>query len=225
MPPDDSFETALRVRLGDPNASIAGVDEAGRGPWAGPVCAGACVLSKEAAAEAALGRALAGLDDSKKLSPARRADLAEALRALAAEEQAEIGVGLADVAEIDALGLGPAADLAMVRALAALPSRPDAALVDGRRLPRGLPCAGEPLVKGDGRSVSIAAASILAKTARDGVMDALAQQHPEYGWETNRGYGTPAHAAALQRWGVTQHHRSSFAPIHKILVQENSAKP
>ncbi|MEO0681613.1 MAG: ribonuclease HII [Pseudomonadota bacterium] len=214
MPPDDSFERAARARLGRADARIAGVDEAGRGPWAGPVCAAACVLAPGAAPE--------GLDDSKKLSASRRAALAQALRALAEEGRAELSVAFAEVAEIDRLGLGPATDLAMIRALGGLPSAPDVALVDGRRLPRDMFCPGEPVVRGDGRSLAIAAASILAKTARDAVMDALARQHPNYGWDTNRGYGTAGHAAALARWGVTQHHRCSFKPIHKILVQEHS---
>ncbi|MEM1313690.1 MAG: ribonuclease HII [Pseudomonadota bacterium] len=220
MPPDESLEEDARAALrreGREAPRVAGVDEAGRGPWAGPVSAGAAILAPGAAPE--------GLDDSKKLSAARREALAEALREVAAQGGARLSVAFASVGEIDGLGLGRAADLAMIRALEGLAEAPDFALVDGRRLPRPMPCPGAAVVRGDGTSVSIAAASILAKTERDRLMDALAQQHPEYGWETNRGYGTAAHAAALQRWGVTQHHRCSFKPIHKILVQENSVKP
>ena len=131
------------------------------------------------------------------------------------------GVGVASVAEIDALGLGPAADLAMTRAIAALGVAPDWAIVDGRRLPRGLVPPGEWLVKGDARCLSVAAASILAKVARDAEMDRLALDHPGYGWETNRGYGTAGHLGALKRLGVTPHHRRSFRPIHNILLEES----
>ena len=219
MPPDETLEDDARAALrrdGRAAPRVAGVDEAGRGPWAGPVSAGAAVLAKGAAPE--------GLDDSKKLSAARREALAVALREVAAQGGAELSVAFASVEEIARLGLGRAADLAMIRALEGLGAVPDFALVDGRRLPRPMPCAGAAVVKGDGRSVAIAAASILAKTERDRVMESLAQQHPQYGWETNRGYGTPAHILALKTWGVTQHHRCSFRPIHKILVQESSIK-
>ena len=205
---DDGLERALRARLGRA-ARICGVDEAGRGPWAGPVHAAAVIFAP--------GEAPAGLADSKTLSAARRAALAEAIKASAAGW----AVAFASVEEIDAMGVGRAADLAMCRAVGAL-GAVAAALVDGNRLPRGLPCPGEAAVGGDARSVSIAAASILAKTVRDAVMDDLDAEAPVYGWARNRGYGTPEHAAALARYGVTQHHRRSFRPIHKILVEGGS---
>ncbi|SFI37080.1 ribonuclease HII [Albimonas pacifica] len=206
---DGAFETAARERLGA-GALVCGVDEAGRGPWAGPVYAGAAILDPAAVPE--------GLADSKALSARRREALAAALL-----EGATCGVGAASVAEIDELGLGPAADLAMVRAIAALGVEPAWVIVDGRRLPRGLRQPGEWLVKGDARSFSVAAASILAKVARDAEMDRLALEHPGYGWESNRGYGTAAHADALKRLGVTPHHRRSFKPIHNILLEESRA--
>ncbi len=208
---DGAFETAARARLGA-GALVCGVDEAGRGPWAGPVHAGAAILDPA--------RVPQGLADSKALSARRREALAEALR-----DCAICGVGVASVEEIDGLGLGPAADLAMIRAIEALGVAPAWVIVDGRRLPRGLKHPGEWLVKGDARSLSVAAASILAKVARDAEMDRLASENPGYGWERNRGYGTAAHAEALKRLGVTPHHRRSFKPIHNILVEESRAKP
>lgn len=184
----------------------AGVDEAGRGPWAGPVVAAAVVLDPA--------RLPPGLNDSKKLAAARREALFAALAGVAA-----IGVGRAEVAEIDALGILRANDLAMARALAALPVRPARALIDGNRVPPGLDCPAEAVVRGDGAVLSIAAASIVAKVTRDRIMTALAREFPQYGWERNAGYGTAAHRAALERHGVTALHRRSFAPIHKILCE------
>lgn len=124
-----------------------------------------------------------------------------------------------DVDEIDRLNILRASQLAMVRAVAALRQRPCHALIDGNLIPQGLDCPAEAVVKGDARSVSIAAASILAKVERDRVMVDLAQQHPGYGWDGNAGYPTPAHKEALQRLGVTPHHRKSFAPVHKMLCK------
>ena len=204
IPPDSAFEDAARARLG-PDALICGVDEVGRGPWAGPVCAGAVILDPAAIPP--------GLGDSKALSAAKREALSAQLLACA-----QCGLGWASVEEIDGLGLGPAADLAMTRAIAALPAAPHWAIIDGRRLPRGLLQPGEAVIKGDARSLSVAAASILAKVARDAEMDRLALEHPEFAWDKNRGYGTAAHQGALKQWGVTPHHRRSFKPIHKMLV-------
>jgi ribonuclease HII len=207
MPPDLALEAAARA-LGF--ARIAGVDEAGRGPLAGPVVAAAVVLDPACVPP--------GLDDSKRLSPAARGRLAAAIRAAA-----DTALGLATVAEIDALNILNATHLAMARALAALPRPPDLALIDGDRLPPGLACPARAVVRGDARAASIAAASILAKVARDGIMLDLAQQHPGYGWERNMGYPAPAHLAALARLGATPHHRRSFSPVHKILYQEKIA--
>ncbi|MFT7027519.1 MAG: ribonuclease HII [Paracoccaceae bacterium] len=204
--PDLSLESAL-LRADPACAPVCGIDEAGRGPWAGPVCAAAVILDPAAIPE--------GIDDSKKLTPARRETAFAAIMT-----SAEVGVGLAEVAEIDALGILRANDLAMVRAMAALPRRPGHALIDGNRVPPGWDGAATAIVRGDGRSLSIAAASIIAKVTRDRIMTALAAEHPGYGWESNMGYGVPAHHGGLKRWGVTPHHRQSFAPIRKMLGED-----
>ena len=204
--PDLSLEAAAQ-RLG--RATVAGIDEAGRGPWAGPVVAAAVVLDV-AAVPADL---LNGLDDSKRLSAARRQALFAAMRR---DAGFAIGIGRATVAEIDRLNILGATLRAIARAVAALDAPPDLALVDGTQAP-ALPCAVECVVKGDGRSLSIAAASIAAKVTRDRIMAELAAEHPGYGWEHNAGYGTAEHRDALERLGVTPHHRRSFKPIINIL--------
>ena len=183
---------------------VAGVDEAGRGPLAGPVVAAAAILRP--------GAIPAGLDDSKRLSPARREALFAALTA-----SARIGIALADIAEIERLNILGATMLAMQRAVEALPAVPDLALIDGNRTP-DLVCPARAIVRGDGRSLSIAAASIAAKVFRDRIMADLARQYPGYGWERNAGYGTAEHRAALARLGPTIHHRRSFAPVRAILA-------
>ena len=199
--PDYSFEAAA-------TAPVCGVDEAGRGPWAGPVVAAAVVLNPADIPE--------GLNDSKKLTAKRREALFDEINA-----RAKVGTGITEVAEIDEINILNATYLAMRRAIDALPQPPAHALIDGNRLPPDLPCTAETIVKGDGRSLSIAAASIIAKVTRDRIMVALAQQFPGYGWEKNAGYGVPAHQEGLKRLGVTPHHRVSFKPIHKMLYQEN----
>lgn len=186
---------------------VCGVDEAGRGPWAGPVVAAAVILDPDAIPP--------GLNDSKKLSAKRRAALYDAL-----QETALIGIGEGSVEEIARYNISRAGFLAMLRAVKALPEAPGLALVDGRHAPPGLPCASRAIVGGDGRCLSIAAASIIAKVTRDREMVALAQQYPGYGWETNMGYGTRAHAAGLAQFGVTPHHRRTFRPIHDILCEQ-----
>jgi ribonuclease HII len=188
---------------------VAGVDEAGRGPLAGPVVAAAVRLDPACIPP--------GLDDSKRLAAARRAALSRALH-----DCAEIGIGMAGVDEIDSLNILRASHLAMCRALAALPAPPDHALIDGHLLPQGLPCPATAIVRGDALCLSIAAASIVAKVTRDRIMVDLAQQYPGYGWERNAGYPTPDHRQALQRLGVTPVHRRSFAPVHKMLYQDVS---
>lgn len=201
--PHFQFETDLHARG---YTRIAGVDEVGRGPLAGPVMAAAVVLDPEAIPE--------GLNDSKQVTAKRR----EALSAQLAEV-AQIGLGVAEVDEIDRINIRRAAHLAMLRALDALPEPPDMALIDGRDRPDDLPCAAHAIIKGDTKSLSIAAASIVAKVARDRVMTALAADFPGYGWETNAGYPTKAHRAALLDIGVSPHHRRSFRPVHNILYQ------
>lgn len=197
MGPDFELERAL----GD---IVAGVDEVGRGPWAGPVTACAVVLDPA--------RIPHGLNDSKKLSEARRDVLA--VQILAA---ADVSLGWASVEEIDEINIRQATFLAMTRAMDGLKATPTHALIDGNAIPPGLTCPASCIVKGDGRSVSIAAASIVAKVRRDALMKELAVVHPGYGWETNMGYGTAKHTAGLHHLGVTPHHRRSFAPIRKIL--------
>ena len=187
--------------------SVCGVDEVGRGPLAGPVYAAAVILKPNTLPP--------GLDDSKKLTARRRAMAYDAIMAVA-----EVGTGCASVVEIDTHNILRASHIAMCRALAALPHEPAHALIDGNLIPKGLHLPATALVKGDGISLSIAAASIIAKVTRDRVMAKLAHDHPGYGWETNMGYPSVAHRAALRDLGVTQHHRRSFAPIHKILVEE-----
>jgi ribonuclease HII len=181
---------------------VAGVDEAGRGPWAGPVVA-AAVIFRERVPE--------GLDDSKKLTaPVRERLCAEIL------ECAHVGIGVAPVERIDRDNILQATLWAMVRAVEGLGVAPCHALVDGNRLPT-LACRATALVGGDGRSLSIAAASIVAKATRDRMMTELADEHPGFGWERNMGYGTPEHGAAIARLGITIHHRRSFAPIRAVL--------
>ena len=200
-------------------APVAGIDEAGRGPWAGPVVAAAVTLDA-----ARLPRALAAaIDDSKRLTGPRRATLMAELQALARCGGAGIGVGQASVAEIDGTNILAATMTAMARAVAALPDTPAFVLVDGDRLPSSLPCPGETVVKGDARCLSIAAASIVAKVTRDRIMGALALHNPGYGWERNAGYGTAEHRAALGRLGPTRHHRASFAPVKMLMEPYQNA--
>jgi len=197
-------------------ALVVGVDEAGRGPWAGPVTAAAVWLDPDR-----MPRLLRdGLDDSKALTPERRVVLFDALTASATAGRAAIGLGAASVAEIDARNILQASLAAMARAVAALEAalgrRADAALIDGDRVPT-LACPAEAVVKGDGRSLSIAAASVVAKVTRDRQMAGLAACHPGYGWERNMGYGTPEHRVALARLGATPEHRRSFRPVRESL--------
>jgi ribonuclease HII len=210
LPPATRPDFVHERRLG---GRVAGIDEAGRGPWAGPVVAAAVVLTPAALAIPALG----GLNDSKKLTAARRAALFDSLAAAAQDGTVEVGVGEASVAEIDRLNILAATMLAMRRAVAALPQPPGHALVDGNRLP-DLACPATTLVGGDARSLSIAAASIVAKVTRDQLMAALDAAHPGYGWARNAGYGTAEHRAGLARLGPCDHHRRSFAPIRALLA-------
>jgi ribonuclease HII len=185
---------------------VAGIDEVGRGPLAGPVVAAAVILDP-----ANLPAELAGLDDSKRLDPKARAAYAAILRRVA-----RIGIGAACVAEIDRLNILQATFLAMRRAVAALGVMPDAALVDGNRAP-DLGCMVETVIGGDALSLSIAAASVVAKVLRDRAMADLARRYDRYGWDRNAGYPTAEHRAALIRHGVTPHHRRSFAPVRAVL--------
>lgn len=202
--PDFSFETAA---LGRGYRFIAGVDEVGRGPIAGPVTAAAVILDPSAIPP--------GLNDSKQISARARAAAFEALLV-----SATVSVAHASVEEVDDLNIYHASHLAMVRAVEGLSLRPDYLLIDGNKIPKALEIPAEAIVKGDARSLSIAAASIVAKITRDAIMVDLAQQFPGYGWEKNAGYPSPAHKRALSDLGITPHHRRSFKPVHNILYQE-----
>lgn len=197
------------LRLG---GRVAGIDEAGRGPLAGPVVAAAVWLDPRQTPRRLRDR----LDDSKKLEREAREAAFTRLLALRADGRATIGVGAASVAEIDRVNILQATFLAMRRALARLPLCPDHVLIDGDRLPPGLPCAATPLIGGDGLSLSIAAASIVAKVIRDRAMTRLAARYPAFGWATNVGYGTEVHTQALAERGPCKHHRLSFAPCAQI---------
>ena len=202
--PDYEFEKAARERGA---FVIAGADEVGRGPLCGPVTAAAVVLDP--------GNLPDGLKDSKKLTEKKRLILNDAILATA-----DCSIAHVSVEEIDQINILNAAMLAMERAVAGLTIAPDHILIDGNRIPKGLAQPAEAIVKGDARSMSIAAASIIAKVARDQIMADLAVEFPGYGWEKNAGYGTKQHMEALTRLGVTPHHRRSFKPVHNILYQE-----
>jgi ribonuclease HII len=196
---------------------ICGIDEAGRGPLAGPVVAAAVILDPRRFPRSLRER----LDDSKVLTADERNVCYRALRRCADRGVAHIGVGAASAREIDGINILRAALLAMARAVAALGVRPDMALVDGNIAPP-LACPVQTIVKGDGLSFSIAAASVVAKVTRDRIMRALAQRYRGYGWETNVGYATREHGAAILKLGPTPHHRRSFAPVRLALAGERS---
>ena len=182
------------------HARVAGVDEVGVGPLAGPVVAAAVILP--------VGVAIPGVDDSKKLSAAQRQRLAPLIR----ERALGVGLGIAEPGEIDRLNVYHAALVAMRRAVAALVPQPDQLLVDARRVPN-IDIPQTAIVGGDGLSHAIACASIVAKVARDAIMDELAARHPGYGFERHKGYGTAQHLAALRRLGPSPAHRLSYAPV------------
>ena len=193
-------------------ARIAGIDEVGRGPLAGPVVAAAVVLPRR------VPRALAALiDDSKKLSARQRETAFAALMAAQAEGRVEIALGAASVAEIGRINILRASLLAMRRAVLRLPSMPDLALVDGNVAPE-LPCLVRCVVGGDGSELAIGAASIVAKVVRDRCMVRLDRRYPGYGWPENAGYGTAAHREALRRLGATVHHRAAFGTVRQLLL-------
>jgi ribonuclease HII len=184
---------------------VCGVDEVGRGPLAGPVLACAVCLPVDTPR-----KVTRRLKDSKQVEREEREELAAILC-----ERVVYGIGQADVEEIDRINILRASHLAMLRAYEALPSRPAYALVDGNQ-PPNLPCPITCIIGGDGISLSIAAASIIAKVARDKIMRELAVTHPVYGWETNVGYSTRDHLTALQQHGPTPHHRRSFRPVYEL---------
>jgi len=200
-----SFRFELRCE-----GRVAGIDEAGRGPLAGPVYAAAAVIDRTRAAR----KLLRMIDDSKKLTLEQRE---EAYEAMIASGVVQFAVAEASVEEIDRVNILQATYLAMRRAVQALVEQPEVVLVDGNRAPPQLGCRAETIVGGDAHSYSIAAASIFAKVTRDRYMHALALTYPGYGWETNRGYGSQQHLEALSLLGPTRHHRRSFAPVTRLI--------
>lgn len=207
MPPTIDEELKL---WGAGNRRVAGVDEVGRGCWAGPVVAAAVILPESVLARPDL---LAGVDDSKALTPAQREQLARRILELAEAW----GVGAAPAHVVDSHGILPATRLAMQVALLRLARPADALLIDAVQL-AGWPCPQRSLIKGDVRCLSIAAASIVAKVARDRMMVDLGRHAPAYGFEHHKGYGTAEHERALRRYGPTQQHRRSFRPLADFLT-------
>ncbi len=204
--PDFSHETMLLERGA---LYVAGVDEAGRGPLAGPVVVAAVRLDPN--------RIPQGLNDSKKLTEAKREALYEEIMACA-----DVAIVSAPPTDIETLNIRGATLAAMAKAVAALPQKADRALIDGRDVPPALPCPGIALVGGDGRSVSIAAASIVAKVTRDRMCAIMDADAPHFGFSGHKGYGTAAHMKALKLNGPCRHHRSEFAPIAALLAAGNA---
>ena len=201
------LETKLRI---SGKEIIAGIDEVGRGPWAGPVTACAVILDPNNIPD--------GLNDSKVLTAKRREQLFDLIM-----DSAQVSCVHVEVAEIDLINILQATFRAMERAVSHLPI-PNHILVDGNKLPPNLPSQATAIVKGDAKSVSIAAASIIAKVTRDRLMSDLSEAYPGYGWEKNAGYGTKMHQLGLLNHGVTPHHRRSFKPIHNILYSASTSK-
>ena len=206
--PDFSLEESLGLST---SAVIVGVDEVGRGPLAGPVTAAAVFFDRQKITSDLLTK----IDDSKKIAQKKRATISKQIESIAI-----IGIGWASSGEIDQLNILEATMLAMQRAISSLRkqiiSDPDYILIDGNKVPR-LDFPSKAIVRGDEKSLSIAAASIVAKNKRDAFMASLSKLYPGYGWEKNAGYGTGEHLAAIEREGITVHHRRSFKPIAKYL--------
>ena len=200
----DKSEESLNGDLFTASGMVAGVDEAGRGPLAGPVVAAAVILDPS--------RPIEGLADSKALTEKRREALAPLIR-----KRAWVGIGIAEPAEIDRLNILHATMAAMARAVSLLPCSPEHILVDGNRLPDGLPCPAEAIVKGDAKVAAIGAASIIAKTTRDALMKAAATRFPAYAFEGHKGYPSAAHRSCLAETGASPIHRRSFGPVRAAL--------
>ena len=192
---------------------VVGIDEAGRGPWAGPVVASAVVfLNRNENKELLL-----NLNDSKKLSAKKRDKLYSLLKEEQAKGNISIGIGEATSQEIDDLNILQATFLAMKRAYQNLDVKPKHALIDGNQIPKNFPCSAQCIVKGDALSMSISAASIVAKVYRDHLMQNLAEEYPFYGFEKNAGYGTKLHIDGLKKCGICPEHRKSYKPIQNFL--------
>ena len=200
--PNFDLETEMMDLHGMP---VAGIDEAGRGPWAGPVVVAAVVLNPE--------RIPDGLNDSKLLTPQAREDRFEEITATA-----RVSVVIGQVARIDRDNILQATLWGMRAAFRGLEIPQAAALIDGNALPKRFPGKASTVIGGDGKSLSIAAASIVAKVTRDRIMVKLAKRYRGYGWESNKGYGTAEHASGIERHGLCPHHRRSFAPIQRLLA-------
>lgn len=194
---------------------VAGVDEAGRGPWAGPVVAGAVIIHDRHLHPDLLN----GLDDSKKLSASKREKLYNLLFEEEKLGKVSIGIGEASAQEIDEINILQATFLAMKRAVEKLKVQPEFAIIDGNQKPKNFPCDVKTVVKGDAKSMSISAASIVAKVYRDHKMAELAKAYPYYGFEKNAGYGTKLHIQGISEHGVTPEHRKSYRPIREALAQ------
>lgn len=201
---DDSFKQ-------QPDWLVAGIDEAGRGPLAGPVVTAAVILPEDCPT-------LIGLDDSKKISKAKRESLAEEIKRIAVS----YAVHIQPPEEIDRLNIYQATKMSMAQAALALDPVPSILLADAMHLDTGMPC--ESVIKGDAKSLAIAAASILAKTGRDALMDAYAAEYPEYGFDQHAGYGTKAHVEAIRLHGPTPIHRRTFEPVKGILAEMQTAE-
>ncbi len=199
---DYSYE---QQKISEGYSVIAGVDEVGRGPWAGPVVAAACILDYS--------KLPSEVRDSKKLSAKKREALAPLI-----EEHMQVALGEASAEEIDEHNILQATFMAMSRAVDNLPQKPDFLFIDGNKIPPQIDIPAETVVKGDDKVASIACASIVAKVYRDKLMAELAATYPQYAWEKNAGYGTKAHQEGLAEFGVTEHHRKSFKPIAALLA-------
>lgn len=202
--PDFSFEDMQ-------DGPVIGLDEVGRGPLAGPVVAAAVYIPLENRHHAVW----RSVRDSKEISTLKRETLFPLI-----QSQCVYAVAAASVDEIDTINILQATFLAMRRAVEMLPITPVHLLIDGNRTPKNWPWTSQSIVKGDSKSVSIAAASILAKVTRDRLMAELAKDYPHYGWEKNAGYGAPTHLAALDSYGITPHHRTSFAPVRRAQFEK-----
>ena len=198
------------------NGIIAGIDEAGRGPWVGPVVAGAVVFFTRNINPVLL----KSLNDSKKLSSKKREELFELIIKESNLGNLSYGIGEASAQEIDKINILQATFNAMRRAVDNLSVAPDIALIDGNQIPRPFKCKVKTVIKGDAISMSIAAASIVAKVYRDNLLKDLAIKYPQYGFEKNAGYGTKVHIDALQKYGITPEHRKSYKPIAEIIKSQ-----
>ena len=204
--PDFEIENSIE---GD----VCGVDEAGRGPWAGPVVAGAVTLDINKVSQ----ELIKNLNDSKKLSKKKREMLYDLLLIEKEKGNVSIGVGISEAQEIDDINILQATFKAMIRAYDNMEFKTNHSLIDGNKTPKDFPTKATAIIKGDSKSLSISAASIIAKVTRDNIMQELSEKYPMYLWDKNAGYGTKAHIEALKIHGITSHHRKSYKPIKALI--------